>query len=146
MMWNTCAYSTHGRMTVLIIVYILQGTRWKPCHEANTVSNEFVLWLGTVDNVLSHNLAMEISGEYARNNQWRWKVWFVFYQYPYTWPLKWNHYSDVIMVASQITGVLIVYSIVCSGANQRKHQGYASMASAGSSPVTGEFPTQRRSI
>ena len=40
------------------------------------------------------------------------------------------HYSDVIMsvMASQITGVSIVYSIVCSGAHQRKHQSSASLA------------------
>ena len=41
------------------------------------------------------------------------------------------HYSDVIMgaMASQITNVSIVHSIVCSGANQRKHQSSASLAS-----------------
>ena len=71
------------------------------------------------------------------------KFWFIFYQYPYTWPLEWNHYSDVILMASQIAGVSIVYSIVCSGADQRKHQSYASLACARSSPVAGEFPTQR---
>ena len=40
------------------------------------------------------------------------------------------HYSDVIMsaMASQITGVVIVYSTVCSGADQRKHQSSASLA------------------
>ena len=34
------------------------------------------------------------------------------------------HYSDVIMraMASQITTVSIVYSTVCSGTDQRKHQ------------------------
>ena len=32
-------------------------------------------------------------------------------------------------MASQITGVTIVYSIVCSGADQRKHQSSASLAS-----------------
>ena len=39
------------------------------------------------------------------------------------------HYSDVIMraMASQITGVLIVYSTVCSGADQRKHQSSTSL-------------------
>ena len=39
-------------------------------------------------------------------------------------------YSDVIMsaVKSQITGVSIVYSTVCSGVDQRKHQGPASLA------------------
>ena len=41
-----------------------------------------------------------------------------------------RHYSDAIMgaMASQITGVSIVYSIVCSGADQRKHQCSASLA------------------
>ena len=42
------------------------------------------------------------------------------------------HYGDVIMsvMASQITGVsiAIVYSIVCSGPDQRKHQSSASLA------------------
>ena len=40
------------------------------------------------------------------------------------------HYSDVIMgaIASQITDVSIVYSTVCSGANQRKHQSTVSLA------------------
>ena len=44
-----------------------------------------------------------------------------------------SHYSDVIMsaMASQITGVTIVYSIVCSGAYQRKQQSYASLAFVG---------------
>ena len=39
-------------------------------------------------------------------------------------------HSDVIMsaMASQITGVLIVYSTVCSCADQRKHKKYASLA------------------
>ena len=39
-------------------------------------------------------------------------------------------YSDVIMssMASQTTGVSIVYAIVCSGIDQRKYQSYASLA------------------
>ena len=43
---------------------------------------------------------------------------------------RWPHYSDVIMsaMASQITGVSIVCSTVCSGAGQRKHQSSASLA------------------
>ena len=40
---------------------------------------------------------------------------------------------------------LIVYSTVCSGADQRKHQSSASLTFAGNSPVTGEFPAQRAS-
>ena len=41
-----------------------------------------------------------------------------------------SHYNDIIMsaVASQITGVSSVYPIVCSGADQRKHQSSTSLA------------------
>ena len=40
------------------------------------------------------------------------------------------HYSDVIMgaMASQITSLMIVYSTICSDADQRKHQSSASLA------------------
>ena len=40
------------------------------------------------------------------------------------------HYDDVIMtmLASQITNLTVVYSIVYSGVNQRKHQSSASLA------------------
>ena len=47
-------------------------------------------------------------------------------------PLQYHyrHYGDVIMSAmvSQITSLTIVYSIICSGADQRKHQSSASLA------------------
>ena len=41
-----------------------------------------------------------------------------------------SHYSDVIMstMASQINSLTIVYSIVCSSADHRKHQSSASLA------------------
>ena len=41
-----------------------------------------------------------------------------------------SHYGDVIMtrIASQITSLTVVYSIVYSGADQRKHQSSASLA------------------
>ena len=44
--------------------------------------------------------------------------------------VKSNHYNDVIMgaIASQITSLTIVYSIVYSDADQRKHQSSASLA------------------
>ena len=53
-----------------------------------------------------------------------------------------SHNSDVIMSAmtSQITGVSVVCSNVCSGADQRKHQCSASLAF-----VTGGFRSQRAS-
>ena len=59
-----------------------------------------------------------------------------------------NHYNDVIMsaMASQITGVSIVYLTVSSGSDQRKHQSFSSLAFVrGNPPVTGKFPTQRAS-
>ena len=53
-----------------------------------------------------------------------------------------KHYSDVIIsaMASQITGVSIVYSTLCSGADKRKHQSSASLAFE-----AGETPAQRAS-
>ena len=44
------------------------------------------------------------------------------------WISKYKHYSDVIIDAmgSQITSLNIVYSTVYSGADQRKHQRFAS--------------------
>ena len=44
--------------------------------------------------------------------------------------LLWFQYSDIIMsmMASQITCVSIVYSTICSGTDQRKHQSLASLA------------------
>ena len=60
----------------------------------------------------------------------------------------WHHYSDVIMsvMASQITGVSMVYFTVCLGADQRKYQSPAALVLCeGNSPVTGEFPSQRAS-
>ena len=82
---------------------------------------------------------------------WPTKTDFVIYQNYRTF---WNHvlmihtlHSDVIMSAStsQITGVLIVCSSVCSGTDQRKHQSSASLVFEGNPLVTGGFPSQRAS-
>ena len=66
------------------------------------------------------------------------------------WPAstRFLHYCDVIMgvMASQITSLMIAYSIVHSGAAQRKHQSSVSLAfSVANSPVTSEFPAQMAS-
>ena len=52
------------------------------------------------------------------------------------------HYSDVIMytMSSQITGVSIGYSTICSGADQRKY--HITDLCEGNLPVTGEVPAQ----
>ena len=57
------------------------------------------------------------------------------------------HYSDVLMgkMASQISSLTISYSTVYSDADQRKHQGFPSLAFVWGIQVTGEFPTQMAS-
>ena len=45
----------------------------------------------------------------------------------------------------QITSLTVVYSIVYSGADQRKHQSSASLAFVRGSHRTGEFPAQKAS-
>ena len=54
-----------------------------------------------------------------------------------------RHYIDVIMatMASQISSLTVVYSIVYSGADQRKHQSSASLAFVWG--IRREFPAQR---
>ena len=59
-----------------------------------------------------------------------------------------NHSGNVIMsaMASLITDVSIVFSSVCSGADQRKRQSSALLALCeGNPPVTGGFLSQRAS-
>ena len=58
------------------------------------------------------------------------------------------HYNNVMMIvmASQITSLAIVYSTIYSGVDQRKHHSSASLAFVrGNSSVTGDFPAQMAS-
>ena len=58
------------------------------------------------------------------------------------------HYSDVIMsvMASQITGVSIVYSTLCPGTDKRKTSKLCVTGLCEENPpVTGELPTERAS-
>ena len=48
-------------------------------------------------------------------------------------------------MASQITGLMIVYSTVYSGSDKKKSKLFVTGLSEGNSPVTGEFPAQRAS-
>ena len=60
---------------------------------------------------------------------WIWFSW-TLVSYYWTWPPTYYHYIDVIMttMAHQITSLTVVYSIVYSDADQRKHQSSASLA------------------
>ena len=66
--------------------------------------------------------------------------------YP-SWYFLDSHCSDVIMVvmASQITSLTIVYSTVYSGADQRKHQSSASLALVRGIHRSGGLPAQMAS-
>ena len=62
------------------------------------------------------------------------------------WALQFGiHYNDVILSAmtSQITSLKIVYSTVCSDADQRNIKAPRHWLCDGNSPVTGEFPAQK---
>ena len=58
-----------------------------------------------------------------------------------------THYNDVIMttIASQITSLTVVYSIVYSGADQRQHESSASLAFVWGIHRDRWFPAQRTS-
>ena len=67
--------------------------------------------------------------------QWAWGTWVSCSCVPNIWLVYFHmwvqtHYSDVIMstMASQITSLMILYSTVYSGPDQRKHQSSASLA------------------
>ena len=51
----------------------------------------------------------------------------------------------MIEMASQITSLTVVYSIVNLGADQSKHQSFASLTFVWEFTGTGEFPAQRAS-
>ena len=75
---------------------------------------------------LVYNSAMKIQGQ----GHWGSEV-EVIYRHGETHRFSYNcHNSDIIMgaIASQITSLTIVYSIVHSGADQRQHQSSASLA------------------
>ena len=64
------------------------------------------------------------------------------------WPSEWWDMTTVQWRhnerdAVSNTGASIVYSKVCWGADQRKHQSSTSLAREGNPPFTGEFPSQR---
>ena len=64
----------------------------------------------------------------CRSHRHKFLAWSLFI--PCSLVLDFDHYDDVIMtmLASQITSLTVVYSIVYSGVNQRKHQSSASLA------------------
>ena len=99
------------------------------------------LWHNSLQNYLniSRSLIPEVLSEdipeLARDREvwcifWEVKLWRTSYMYLCRSHASSNHYDDVIMtmLASQITSLPVVCSIVYSDVNQRKHQSSASLA------------------
>ena len=93
---------------------------WNSCFKVGWAINEFQYV--SDDNVNFKNVKnwMKWSDQNGRGDFAR----------SYTTHQLLNHYSDVIMskMASQITGITIVYLTICLGADQRKHKNSVSLA------------------
>ena len=85
-------------------------------------------WMGTCIRVTSHERHKSSATATVLSLSSRGQVKFVYMP----WQLCCGHYPDVRMsaMASQITGVSIVCSTVCPGADQRKQQSSTSLAFA----------------
>ena len=95
--------------------------------------------------IVPNNRMYGHSSQYIITNRHLWTYMYV-YLIAWRWISTWHYYSDVIMstMAPQIIDVSIVCPTVCLGADKRKHQSSASLASVGGNPpVTGGFPSQR---
>ena len=92
------------------------------------------LWYNDIGLVLKPSVRINLNISF-QHMQYRWNIASIYLLFA-TQPSRAVlvgpifHYNDVIMsaMASQITGVSIVCSIFCSGADQRKHQSSASLA------------------
>ena len=81
------------------------------CHKEAVMELILVIWIPSVWHVIKLIVLAWLARDGITNKQ------------------RIIHYNDVIMsaMASQITGLTIVYSTVYSGANERKHQSFASL-------------------
>ena len=84
-----------------------------------------LLFHGWLSQTLSHTVVTLLGNNTCFTDNLVWWSWNTRPQYSGSLV----HYNDVIMsaLASQITSLTIVYSTVYSGANQRKHQSFASL-------------------
>ena len=87
-----------------------------------TLSN----WRSFVFRECTPNISVLLSSIYLLEDT---QVWLSIMSSIYDWNIT-IHYNDVITgaIASQITSLTIVYSMVYSGADQRKHQSSTSLA------------------
>ena len=94
------------------------------------ISWRVIYWIELYIMTWWHGYTVRVTGGFPymassmQTSSWAY-VWLIYQG----WQFQSSHYSDTIMNAmeSQITGVSIVYSTVCSGGDQRKHQSSASL-------------------
>ena len=136
------ARETHEQNGRHFTNYILQEEMWRVVTFSHAFSwkKMFVFW---IEFHLSLFLRIRLTTSQHWSRQWidtkkrqaiTWTnddpVFWHLYAPPGLNESKSSHCSDVMIraMASQITGVSIVCSTVCSGADQRKHQSSASLA------------------
>ena len=107
-----------------------------------------IIW--TNADSIHWSIYVALWGDELRNNWWVTSIlhFIIFFSgAPQTWRHNIHHYDDIIMttVSSQITSLAVVYSIVYSGADERKHQTPRHWPLCGEFTGTGEFPAQRAS-
>ena len=110
----------------------------------NDISNQFT-WMKTFTIEMKFHWKLMPSFDALQIDVNENRISLISHNYCYiTWDF---HYSDVIMsvMVSQITGVSIVCSTVCSGSDQRKHQSSAPLVFVGEFTVDQLFPSQRAS-
>ena len=101
------------------LLFVVQMTQWAcpcTCMALQTISVMTFWYL----NYMTWHMELKTHRHFEQLAAWT--KWLIFF--------KWYHYYDVIMgaIVSQITSLTIVYSLVYSGADQRKHQSSASLA------------------
>ena len=105
-----CHANSYSSLLKARIIYFQLGPilKKKIIKNSSKIASMVILWLYCLHDRISYTGKMRSSSCWIR-------VW---------------HYSDVIMgmMASQITGLTIVYSTIYSGADQRKHQSSTSLA------------------
>ena len=112
-------HSVHGHVygIIAVITWDTANTNWKKSSIIQIVQTIVDAILGC-EHHSSISLTMPRYSTAHQSQMWK--------------TAKKNHYRDVIMsaMASQISSLTRVYSIVYSGADQRKHKSYASLAFA----------------
>ena len=101
------------------------------CRQKVVTEGVFLYLLGKQMTCFFIEIIWNIFGRFNETKSWKRSVWR--HGWPVNATLQSNDYSDVIIsaMASQFIGVSVVFSAICSSADQSKHQSSAPMAFVG---------------